>query len=159
MMSTKDWITLILPIFLNGVLIFIFQKILAGKIEHINERNSIRNKVLQLFWEKSQKFNDMLIRSNINIQQKNSCLNIELQKIHDEMVLLIQYYDTNSYDLDVVKKEYDALCISWDKFVEALEKYHGNEMLTKDMKMDLGNKLQAVKDNTKELIKACRDQY
>lgn len=159
MMSTKDWITLILPILFNGVIIFVFQKVLAGKIEHINERNSIRNKVLQLFWEKSQKFNDMLIRSNINIQQKNSCLNVELQKINDEMILLIQYYDTNSYDLDVVKKEYDELYISWNKFVKTLEKYNGNKMLTKDMKMDLGNKLKAVKDNTKELIKACRDQY
>lgn len=159
MMSTKDWVILILPIFLNGIFLFIFQKILAGKIDHINERNSIRNKVLILFWEKSKRFNDTLIRSNINIQQGNSCLNIELQKIEDEIVLLFQYYDTNSYDLDVVKNEYDALRTSWNKFVEVLKKYHGNEMLTKDMQMDLGNKLQAVKDNTKELIKACRDQY
>ncbi len=53
MMECKDWIILVVPIICNGIIIFVFQKILSKKIERQSKRQDIRDDVLKKFWNKT----------------------------------------------------------------------------------------------------------
>ena len=48
-MECKDWIILLVPIICNGIIVFVFQKILSRKIERQSKRQDIRDDVLKKF--------------------------------------------------------------------------------------------------------------
>lgn len=156
-METKDWILLLTPIVCDGILIFLFQNILNSKLDHLNKRNSLRDETLQLFWKKLQDLNNIFIQFNLNIMQNPNTLPDELKKIENAIFVLIQFYDTNQYDLSIFSKEFDKFKKSWEQFISTCEKMHN--ILTPQEKVKLRETLQVIKDNVLNLIKIVREKY
>lgn len=157
-MERKDWILLILPIILNGIFIFAFQKTITVKLEQISKKNSIRDNVVMCFYEKVQNLNDTLIQANISVSNSPDSLFTELKNIHESVLEIVRYYDNNKYDLDIFENEFDFWEKSWNTFVATMQRY-SNCALTPDMQRELGIQLQGVKGQTQSLMKTIREKY
>lgn len=157
-METKDWILLILPIIANGIMVFTFQKVITIKIEKFNKKSSIRDEVIILFWKKLQCLNEVFIQTNISVRTSPNTLAKELEKIKNSVFEIVQYYDTNKYDLKIYSDEYKCWEKSWNKFVGTLAEF-SNLTLTKEMQMRLVFELQSVKEKTQDLINIVRKKY
>lgn len=158
MMMTKDWISLIVPILANGVIIFIFQKIVSRKIDNINKREDLRNDVVKRFWNKLQDINDFFIEMNIEARRQPDSINDNLLRLEVLFLDLIKYYDTNQFDLKIFKESFEDLQTKWNDFSNTWRSY-SNIQLTKQMQMELGKKTQAVKDANQKLIDVVRKKY
>lgn len=80
-METKDWILLIFPIIANGIMVFVFQKIITIQIEKINKKSSIRDEVIIMFWKKLQHLNEIFIQANTLVINNPDTVAMELEKI------------------------------------------------------------------------------
>lgn len=81
-----------------------------------------------------------------------------LETIKNEIFVLVQFYDSNQYDLKIFSKDFDKFNDSWNLFVSTYKKM-SNIALTSQEKLKLGETLQAVKDNVLNLIKKVREKY
>lgn len=146
-MENKDWILLFIPILFNGIFIFSFQKAINGKIEKTKKRNNLRDEVIFHFWQKFKELNTELLQANDDIQQGRIALEEGLTNIRNQIVEIIKYYDTNSYDLELFKEKFDNWHESWLIFTKQTNKESA------------GKKLQLFKDNTVGLINLIREKY
>lgn len=157
-MEWKDYITIGLPIILDGIFIFIAQSLLSKKIERLNKKQDIRDDVIIRFWNKLQDVNDLFIDVNIKAMRNPQTISNSLISIQQSILELIKYYDTNKFDLKVFSEEFEKLQNKWGEF-EVVWKKYSNVTLTQDMQMKLGSKLQAVKEENQNLINEVRKKY
>lgn len=54
-MTKTDWITMIFPVIANGLLLYLFHKVIEKKFERVGKRNELRDEVIILFWKKCNK--------------------------------------------------------------------------------------------------------
>ena len=71
---------------------------------------------------------------------------------------IMQFYDTNKYDLEEVSQNYDIFLKSWCDFETTYKKCIGIQ-LTSTLQFQLGNALQLVKEKNLELIQTVRRKY
>lgn len=157
-MEIKDWILLLFPIICNGFIVFLFQKMISKKIDRTEKRNALRDETLLLFWRKLQDLNDLFIITNKNVSNGSQNLLKGLEEIRDQVINIVQFYDTNSYDLKIVSEDYTVWEKSWNYFSAALVTNSGKP-ITRDIQTQLAREFQKVKDNTKMLIEAIRKKY
>lgn len=157
-METKDWITLIIPIVANGFVIFIFQKLFEKRLKKITKRQDIRDDVLHTFWKKLQSLNDLFIQLNIQSRNDPSIAANSISIFGPRILEIVQYYDTNKYDLEIIESKFNKLQNSWNEFNGVWCSY-ANKPLTSEMQANLGNKLQLVKTANLELIDEVRKKY
>lgn len=157
-MTKFDWITMLVPIIVEGFLLFIFQKGIEKKLERIEKRNELRDKVLISFWDKMQEVNDTLISANIATMRDADSLETNLLMIRDSVLSIEQFYDTNKYDLKIFEKDFEKWSKSWNDFTKILLESAKRKMTTQ-MQQQLGNKLQIFKENTSRFIEEIRRKY
>ena len=157
-MQPKDWITLIVPIVANGFVVFIFQKLFEKRLKKITKRQDIRDDVLYTFWKKLQSLNDLFIQMNIQSRTDPSIAANSISAFGPKVIEIVQYYDTNKYDLEIVERKFNDLQEAWNEFNNTWCSY-ANNPLTVEMQINLGNKLQFVKNANLELINAVRKKY
>lgn len=157
-MTIKDWILLVVPILANGILVFIFQKVITANLEHFHDRETIRSEVIKAFWRKLQNLNDTFIQANINISRNPATLSQELENIRTSVLEIIGYYDSNQYDLKIYDKKYRQWEQDWNQCNSTIMSFRGMS-LTHDQQSRLANELQTVKTRTQELIDAVRKKY
>lgn len=157
-MENKDWIVMIVPIIFNGIFIFLFQRKIEQKVDRQNIRQSLRDTVVKEFWIKLQRLNDTFVQTNIAIMYNPEVAG-KSRDIFQEVILdIIQYYDKNQFDLRICEKAYKAFIDSWLAFNEMYMSFVGVE-LTESMQLQLGEKLQLVKDNNLKVIERVREKY
>ena len=156
-METKDLINLIINVVCNGIVIFMIQSCIAYRMEKLNKRNSLKLQVLELFWQKLQNLNTTMIQVNIKVQESPDYLNEGLDLIKVNISDIIEYYDTNNYDLNIFNNEFTILNNSWNDFVNFLKDNINNLNFEKQIKV--GEKLQLVKENNLKLISVVRKKY
>lgn len=157
-MGTKDVFNLFAPIVFNGVFIYIFQNSLSRKIERLNEKQHIRDEVIKRFWNKLQDLNDAFIQSNINVMRNPDTLTESLNNLYQILLNLIQYYDTNEFDLKIFSELFEDVTNKWTNFQNAYKNAIGIN-LSEEIQNDLGNKLQQVKEANQKLINEVRKKY
>lgn len=157
-MECKDWIGLLVPIICNGILIFVFQKILSRKIERQSKRQDIRDDVLKRFWNKLQELNDTFVQTNIAVMRDPKVAGNSLDIFQSVILDIIQYYDTNEFDLKVFSEEFNDFQRSWMDFENTYKKYVGKQ-LNHEMQKKLGEMLQLVKEKNQVLISKVRKKY
>lgn len=157
-MTGKDYILLFIPILFNGVLIFIFQNIIKNKIERSNKRNTLRDEILLKFFKELQDLNILFITVNVEAQNNPESIPIGLKKIADLILSIIQFYDTNTYDLVEFKNVYEAFNNAWNNFIKTYKELVGKQ-LTESDKIKLGQEMQLTKDKLKILINKVRESY
>ena len=157
-MELKDWIILIVPIISNGILITLFQTILNRKIERKNKRQKLRDQTFMLFLEHVQKLNDIFITANADAQQNPNSLSINLSIMQNQVLVIVTYYNTNKFDLDIFSSMFISFINKWQDFINTYKSY-SNTSLTKCMQDELGNKLQLAMNENQELINEIRKKY
>lgn len=157
-MEAKDWILLFVPIVVNGFIIYIFQKIVSTKFERLNKKQGLRDEAILLFWRKLQNLNTVFIQANVSANESPNNLNTGLMEMRNNMLDIIEYYDTNIYDLGDFKDEYNCLNTSWNDFVTVLQSFQ-NIAPTQQNQRTLGEKLQIVKESNLKLISSVRKRY
>lgn len=70
-----------------------------------------------------------------------------LEEIRDQVINIVQFYDTNSYDLKIVSEDYTVCLKSWDNFSAALVTNSGKP-ITRDIQTQLARALQRTKMQT-----------
>lgn len=158
LMEIKDWILLLVPIACNGFIVFLFQKLISKKIDRTEKRNALRDETLMLFWKHLQGLNDLFIKTNKNVANGSQSLLKGLEEIRDKVLEIVQFYDTNSYDLKTLSEEFAIWENSWNNFSVTLVS-NSSKPLTREIQRQLAVELQDVKDNTKTLIEAIRKKY
>lgn len=157
-MEYKDWITMFVPIICNGFLIFIFQNIITKEIARQEKKQGIRDDVLRTFWNKLQKLNDTFIQINVARYKDPTVAGRSLEILQLVIVEIYQYYDTNEFDLKFLTKRYTKFQQCWLNFKNTYNEY-SKKTLTKEMQIDLGIKLQKVKEANQVLIHKVREEY
>lgn len=157
-MECKDWIVLFVPIICNGIIVFVFQKMLGKKIERQSKRQDIRDDVLKRFWNKLQELNDTFIQTNIAVMRDPKVSGNSLGIFQSVILDIIQYYDTNEFDLKVFAEEYNDFRSCWIDFENTYRSYVGKQ-LNHEMQKLLGEKLQLVKEKNQVLISKVRKKY
>lgn len=154
-LSKRDWIMLLIPILVNGILIFCFQTFVSDKVTDKNRDDALQYSVYEEFWNKTRNFNNIIIEANVQTQMEGN-LSASLISIKEEMIGLVLYYDTNVHDLKVFEKEFYSLTSSWDEFVETLQ--IAQDGITEKETKQLGASLEDVKTNNLELVDTIRKE-
>lgn len=154
-MTRTDWITLIVPIILNGILLFAFQKGIEKSIGKQKKRDELRDRVIILFWEKLQALNDTMLAANIATQEDKSTLQENLNRIKESVFSIVTFYDTNKYDLEVFESTFKEWNDAWNRFVHSLNVINETTM----SQMECGKQLQVFKNYTEKLIALVRKKY
>lgn len=113
-MEAKDWIILIVPILINGTVLFIFQKIYSSKLRTIELRQDYRIETIREFHtiikEAHLAVNDVLMTASRG-ENGNEVVNI----LHTKISELVKYYRSNINVLnkvdDKIKGVIDKSCI------------------------------------------------
>ena len=155
-MTTKDWILLLVPILSNGVLIVFLQKVL---LEKYIRSSLLKAEITKEFLKKLKKFSDFMIQSNIEsmIDPNNASKNVK--GMQDIMIEIVKFQATNEYDLKKVKTQFDDFNNTWMCFSNAYQSCSKEKVITDEMLLDLGTKLQSVYDKLHKLIKKVRKSY
>lgn len=120
-MGGKDWAMVLIPIFGNGVLIYLFQLYVTKKIEKRKFKDAIELKL----YDKLAELNQVMIQSNANIQSNASNQDIGeiVRNIYNCVVEVIKYYDTNKSILQRYQEKYESWNNKWNIFADSYHKY------------------------------------
>lgn len=157
-MEQKDWLLLFVPIFFNGFFIFIFQKIIILKIEKINHRNTIKNDVYKNFWNQLKQLNECFIQANIDSLKNTKSVHENLELIEERILGIIKYYDCNEFDLKFLSRQVGNLTKNWDNFKKNYNECCKLEY-NLEKRLELGEKIQLVKNSIQKIIKKLRKKY
>ena len=147
--------TILLQTMINGFLIYIVQL-------KINSRQEIKTKIENLkvdsiieFYTNLQSLNKLILKNNDELIR--GTINIEefLNSIRDKVVDLIILYDTNPYDLEIFKEDYEKRYEKWD-VINTLVVNYTNKQLDDSMRDNLSKSLQSFKIQTMEFFKSIR---
>lgn len=155
-MTAKDWILLFVPIAFNGVILTIFQKLMVDK--YLKHR-LLKDEIVKSFLDKLKAFNDLMIQSNFDSMINGDSISGNILKMQDVLADLVKYFDTNSYDLKKFKKKFNKLNDTWMCFMNTYQDYSRKLKLTDEMALDLGNKMQNIKDTLHKTINYVRKKY
>ena len=78
--------------------------------------------------------------------------------IHDMIFEIIEFYDTNVFDLNIFAEEYNDLINSWIVFENTFKSNLGKQ-LNYETQMQLGINLQTVKEMNQILLNKVREKY
>lgn len=157
-MTAKEYATMLVPIIVNGLFIFIAQKVLSRKIDRLNRSQDLRDKIVGEFLARLKELNNTLIQGNFDISRDPSASGPFMERVQCMIVELIKYEDANSFDLGAFSKPFKDLLGKWSDFAQSYYRCAGNR-LTVSMKVQLGMKMQSVKDALKALIERVRKKY
>lgn len=135
-----------------------FEKMLSTSEEHLNKKQDIREVVVEEFWDKLRNLNNTFIKANIDAMNNPNSIENNLINIQKVILELIMYYDTNKFDLNEFCKSFEELQNKWMEFQDCWRRFSG-VVLTKEMKEELGYRLQSVKVANEELIFEVRRRF
>ena len=145
-MEAKDWILLIIPIIFNGVIVLIIQIIFENK----KLKREVKFPYYQNLSKLLKEVNATFIQENIDVQTKKRDVNETIIFLENSIVEIIKYYDSNQLYLSKIRPEYQLLLHSWGSFINATKMV--SNPLTEIDKMELGVKVQDIKNNLDKLI-------
>ena len=160
-MSEKDWILLLIPIIsnfiLNGIVIFILQKVVLDKYI---KRRLLRDEIVADFLNKLKNISDKIIEANFDSMAGNpDIITKHIIPIQSLVTDITKYYNTNIYDLKQFKEKFDDLIDKWMCFQNKLNEYASQSEVTSLMLIDLGSKMQRFYDSLTVLISIVRKKY
>ena len=155
-MTTKDWILLLVPIILNGVVLVIFQKFVIDK--YLKHR-MLKDEIVKAFLDMLKEMIAHIIQSNFDSMVAGDSVNDNVLIMQKKMVEIVKYYHTNNYDLKKFQKEFDSFNESWMSFQNARNEYDSKSSVNMRMREDLGAKIQSVFDSLNALIEKVRKRY
>ncbi|MCI9087058.1 MAG: hypothetical protein HFJ32_00625 [Clostridia bacterium] len=109
-----------------------------------------------------QSLNDTFINTNIEVGKNPNKIGDGIENIQQEILKIVQYYDTNKFDLETFNILFNDLELKWEDFRKTYCQYankYDNTPVPEQIRKELGKKLQAVKDKNQEIILRVRKEY
>lgn len=147
--------TILLQTIINGFLIYIVQLKINSRQEKKTKIENLKVDSIIEFYTNLQSLNKLILKNNDELIR--GTINIEefLNSIRDKVVDLIILYDTNPYDLEVFKEDYEKRYEKWD-VINSLVVNYTNKQLDDSMRDNLSKSLQSFKIQTMEFFKSIR---
>ena len=124
-METKDWVIMLVPIFLNGMLLFVLQLFAKERAKRHERKNLLKNELLLELYRKIQNLEagkfEYRFMETFKIPDK--------EKIDKENVLmdeLMVYFRSNYFEFSKYEKHLDALDKLWKKSTKLWDKLSEN---------------------------------
>ena len=134
-METKDWIVMTVPIIVNGIVLFMFQKWFSTKIERNNEAFSRKTKILDEARQLTLQSVDAL-QKLIYTNNKGGNGLFEFEIYQASVKDLIDYFYLNKAVLSKYISLVDELVSSLNKFIEAINQRNAENVISNNMTND-----------------------
>lgn len=123
-MELKDYLTLFIPIIVNGIFIFIAQKMISTKLEKKNREQKLSNSVVETLYKKVQDvYYEYLVMRNHYL---NESVILDYSKIEnlDNLILDLDcFFVVNWVDLHEFDDERYSLMRYWDEILDFLNSH------------------------------------
>lgn len=121
-MTTKDIIIILAPILIEGIIIFLFQLFISRKIDRIDRKTEVKDKVVEDF------LNQVIVVSELhqNVLHNGVISESNLQILIDEISNLSRKYQANKAILLRCESEFDDYKTAWIRFGELWNNYNND---------------------------------
>ena len=122
-MESKDWILLLVPVIINGIIFYLVQLYFQSKIKHnehkVEVKRNINSQFFTLLFEAKNNFRDLhyCISQDVNnleaIQQNLKKFDLSLQNIiyyYEDYNFYLKKYSQNIEQLENILEEYSTFC-------------------------------------------------
>ena len=117
-MSLKDVILLIVPIVMNGFLIFVFQSFVSKKMEVKRREQNFKYEVTKQYYVLLQMINEVV---NTTIKESPNLNDDELSKmfntVSDRIWKAREFLESNSMDLELISDTYYSIEKEWNSLI------------------------------------------
>ena len=156
-MEWKDWILLVVPIVMNGIILYIFQVLINKKIERKNKRNEVRDEIYLTFIKIIRDLNSCFIFSDSEVRNETD-IKRKIEEIAKKVIAVYKYCNDNDYDLKIFLNDTNQLYQAYESFQATIKKYEGQNY-TEEIAHALSSKMSLIMDFTNKLLKKVRDAY
>ena len=135
-METKDWIIILLPIVVNGILLFIFQLLTKEHIRQNERKKLFKNELLSNLYEKIQDLEtgEFYYRSSDAFTLPSKDRIDRENKLMDDLII---YYRGNYFEFRKYEKYIDALDDLWK---ESISIWYELQNIYPEIQVDLETK-------------------
>ncbi len=116
-METKDWIIMLVPIVINGFLIFIFQSTYTKHLRKTERENMFLNDTLRILYDKLQNLNTGIFEVAVK-EQNFELLEKSVQNTEELMLDLMAFQKGNYFQLSKFDKFFEKLNNDWKASVK-----------------------------------------
>lgn len=153
-MTTTDLIAILLPIFAEGIIIFLFQLFINRKLNRIDKKIEIKDNVILTFY-------NLVMEVKIEAQKTFNAWEIssleQQQRFWDLINPLMYYYNANQYDLYVFEKEFHDFYHNWILMADYLRD-NSSSNCNNETLINANRQLQKCDQYTDRLIKVIREK-
>lgn len=154
--TTKDWIIILVPVILEGIVFFIFQAYFNKKLARFEKKMEVKDDVVHSFLEKI-----MYIRleyENI-FNRGEEVSNDDIKNFFELINPTYHYFQANKHDLEKFKNEYNDFYNSWFVLIDIWNNYVASEQNPKsDLGKSLESQLSVCSQSTDTLINKIRNK-
>ncbi|MBQ9347246.1 MAG: hypothetical protein IJT94_07915 [Oscillibacter sp.] len=155
-MEVKDWITLIVPLVVEGILFYFFHVYYDRRLTRIERGEEDRLKVLMDFKDKIQKFRDDTV-TTFQTDLSGGPSHENIQNLINQLLPLQVYFEAKSNDLHIFAKEFAEFQKPWQDFVE-LNNSHAGERNTPEIAQQVEEYVIAANIAADRLMQSIRKQ-
>lgn len=121
-MKINDWVSIIVEILGNGIVLAIFGKWLDLKLKKSERKDELHSNTINSFYQELLKLNRELLKVKFKAHMNNISDIKEIIKLLEDNVLtqwieVVILYDTYEYELRRFEKEYKRLEQAWNDFI------------------------------------------
>ncbi|WP_440586857.1 hypothetical protein [Wujia sp.] len=121
-MKINDWVSIIVEILGNGIVLAIFGKWLDLKLKKSERKDELHSNTINSFYQELLKLNRQLLKVKFKAHMNNISDIKEIIKLLEDNVLtqwieVVILYDTYEYELRRFEKEYKRLEQAWNDFI------------------------------------------
>ncbi len=121
-MKINDWVSIIVEILGNGIVLAIFGKWLDLKLKKSERKDELHSNTINSFYQELLKLNRELLKVKFKAHMNNISDIKEIIKLLEDNVLtqwieVVILYDTYEYELRRFEKEYRRLEQAWNDFI------------------------------------------
>lgn len=121
-LKINDWVSIIVEILGNGIVLAIFGKWLDLKLKKSERKDELHSNTINSFYQELLKLNRELLKVKFKAHMNNISDIKEIIKLLEDNVLtqwieVVILYDTYEYELRRFEKEYRRLEQAWNDFI------------------------------------------
>lgn len=121
-LKINDWVSIIVEILGNGIVLAIFGKWLDLKLKKSERKDELHSNTINSFYQELLKLNRELLKVKFKAHMNNISDIKEIIKLLEDNVLtqwieVVILYDTYEYELRRFEKEYKRLEQAWNDFI------------------------------------------
>lgn len=164
-METKDWIIMLVPIIVNGVVLFVFQQSITYRVNQMVKKMDYRQEIykeflslLKDFYEKFRMIRDWGQPRSQGKVEFSTAWNMATEQMQKVLI----YYDTHKTTLISLEKPYNSCINKYQCMINVLRdetiSQDGGYIVTEKCSVDFCNEYWEMDKLIKEFLDQCEKQ-